>query len=382
VLADRLAGFGSNIFAEMSALAAQTGSINLGQGFPDTDGPPEVLLAAQQAIADGVNQYPPGPGLLALRQAVAEHQRRFWGLTFDPETEVVITAGASEALVGALLGLCNPGDEVICFEPYYDAYAANISMAGAVRRCVTLRPPSFALDLDEMRSLIGPRTKAVLINNPHNPSGTVFNGEALAGVAALCVEHDLVCISDEVYEHLLFDGRVHRPLATFPGMRDRTVTISSAAKTFSVTGWKVGWACASPRLLSAVRAAKQFLSFSGGAPFQVAIAHALALGDDYYASFTAGLQAQRDVLVDGLRAAGFGVYDSQGTYFVTTDIRPLGYDDGDTFCRELPKRAGVVAIPEQVFYDNKSVGRPLVRFAFCKRPEVLTDAVSRLARLA
>jgi N-succinyldiaminopimelate aminotransferase len=382
MLSQRLQGFGSNIFAEMSGLAARTGAINLGQGFPDTDGPPEMLAAAKAAIDAGHNQYPPGPGLLALRVAVAAHQKRFWGMEFDPESEVVITAGASEAIVASLLGLCNLGDEVICFEPYYDAYAVNVSMAGAVRRCVTLRPPLFAIDIDAVRATITPLTKAVLINNPHNPSGTVFDESQLAAVAALCVDHDLVCISDEVYEHLLFDGRVHRPMATFAGMRDRTITISSAAKTFNATGWKVGWACASQPLASAVRTAKQFLSYSGGTPFQYAITEALALPDSYYLTLQSNMQAQRDVLVGGLRSAGLDVLDSQGTYFVTTDITSLGFDDGEAFCWQLPERCGVVAIPEVVFYDDKSVGRSLVRFAFCKRPEILQQAATQLARLS
>jgi N-succinyldiaminopimelate aminotransferase len=382
MLSQRLHGFGSNIFAEMSGLAARTGAINLGQGFPDTDGPPQMLAAATAAIDAGHNQYPPGPGLLVLRQAVAAHQRRFWGMDFDPESEVVITAGASEAIVASLLGLCNPGDEVIVFEPYYDAYAVNIAMAGAVRRCVTLRPPTFAINIDVLRSAVTPRTKAVLINNPHNPSGTVFDTAQLSAVARLCVEHDLVCISDEVYEHLLFDGRVHRPMATLPDMRDRTVTISSAAKTFNATGWKIGWACASEPLLSAVRFAKQFLSYSGGTPFQYAIAEALSLPEGYYETLRSNMQAQRDLLVSGLHAAGLTVLDSQGTYFVTTDIGSLGFEDGEAFCWQLPERCGVVAIPEVVFYDDKSVGRPLVRFAFCKRPELLERAATQLARLS
>jgi N-succinyldiaminopimelate aminotransferase len=378
--AHRLDGLGTTIFAEMSALALATGSVNLGQGFPDTDGPPEVSEAAVRAIRDGVNQYPPGPGILDLRLAVAEHQKRFYAIDLDPDTEVVVTTGATEAIAAALLGLVDPGDEVVALEPFYDSYAAGIQMAGGVRVPVTLRAPDFRLDLDRLRAAVTDRTRLVLLNTPHNPTGTVLTEAELAAVAALAVERDLVVVTDEVYEHMSYETP-HRPLATFPGMAERTLTISSGGKTFSFTGWKVGWATGPSHLVRAVLMAKQFLTFVSGAPFQPAVAAGLRLPDEYFVGLRDGLRARRDRLVDGLRGAGFAAYVPQGTYFVTADVRPLGYDDGLTFCRDLPKRAGVVAIPHQVFYDDVEAGRPLVRFAFCKRDEVIDEAVSRLARL-
>ena len=385
-----LAEFGTTIFAEMSQLAAETGSINLGQGFPDTDGPAAVLEAARRAIAEGRgNQYPPGPGIPELRRAIADHRRANYGLEFDPDREVLVTAGATEAIAAAMLGLLEPGDEVVALEPYYDSYAACIAMAGARRVPVTLRPDGdrFALDLDELRAAVTDRTRLILLNTPHNPTGTVLPREQLAAIAELCAERDLYAVTDEVYEHLVFDGGAHIPLATFQGMRERTVSISSAGKTFSVTGWKVGWVCASPELTSAVRAAKQFLTYVSAGPFQYAVAEALALPAGYYASFTADLQAKRDLLAAALADAGFGVMRTQGTYFITADIRPLALPgaqgaDGEAFCRALPHRAGVVAIPSQVFYDHREQGAPYVRFAFCKRPEVLTEAAARLKALA
>ncbi len=379
-LTSRLEGFGTTIFAEMSALAVETGAINLGQGFPDSDGPVEVLDAAVAAIRDGHNQYPPGPGIPALRAAIAAHQRRFYGLEFDPDSEVLVTAGATEAIAAALLSLCEAGDEVVTFEPYYDSYAACIAMAGARRRVVTLRPPDYAVDLDAVAAAIGPRTRLVLVNSPHNPTGTVFTADELAGIARLCVEHDLVAVTDEVYEHLVFDG-AHHPLATFPGMRERTVTISSAGKTFNCTGWKVGWACGPPPLVTAVRTAKQFLTYVSSGPFQHAIAVGLALDDPYYAALADDLRRKRDVLVAGLTEAGLDTFPPSGTYFVTADIRSLGEDDGMAFCRSLPARCGVVAVPTVVFYDDKEAGRSLVRFACCKRIDVLEEAARRLAGL-
>ncbi|MCQ6552365.1 pyridoxal phosphate-dependent aminotransferase [Streptomyces sp. C10-9-1] len=378
----RLAQFGTTIFAEMSALAARTGSINLGQGFPDTDGPEEVREAAVRALRDGRgNQYPPGPGVPELRTAVAEHQRRFHGLDVDPDTEVLVTAGATEAVAAALLALVEPGDEVIALEPYYDSYAACIAMAGGVRVPVTLRPGdgSYQLDPDELRNAVTPRTRLLLLNTPHNPTGTVLGRDQLAAVAALAVERDLLVVTDEVYEHLVFEGE-HLPLASFPGMRERTVTISSAGKTFAFTGWKVGWATGSRELVAAVRTAKQYLTFVSAGPFQYAVAEALRLPDAYFDGLRADLRRKRDLLADGLRAAGFGVYAPQGTYFITADIRPLGATDGFAFCRTLPERAGVVAIPNAVFYDHQEAGAPFVRFAFCKRAEVLTDAAERLRK--
>jgi N-succinyldiaminopimelate aminotransferase len=379
-LARRLEGLGTTVFAEMSALAIETGAVNLGQGFPDTDGPLEVADAAVQAIRDGANQYPPGPGIADLRQAIAEHQHRFYGLTVDPATEVVVTTGATEAVAAALLGLVDPGDEVVVLEPYYDSYVACIQMAGGVRVPVTLRAPDFRLDVDRLRTAVSDRTRLILLNSPHNPTGAVLREDELAAVAEVAVEHDLVVVTDEVYEHMTYDV-AHRPLATLPGMAERTLTISSAGKTFSFTGWKVGWACGPAHLVRSVLMVKQFLTFVSGAPFQPAVAVGLRLPDTYFDGLRNSLRGKRDRLVAGLRAIDLEVFVPEGTYFVTADVRPLGYTDGVTFCRDLPHRAGVVAIPHQVFYDDVEAGRPLVRFAFCKRDEVLDEAISRLGRL-
>ncbi|MDH6580405.1 pyridoxal phosphate-dependent aminotransferase [Kitasatospora sp. MAP5-34] len=377
----RLDGLGTTIFAEMSALATATGSINLGQGFPDTDGPREIAQAAADAVLSGRgNQYPPGPGIPELRTAVAEHQQRFYGLTYDPDTEVLVTAGATEAIAAALLALLEPGDEVIAFEPFYDSYAACIAMAGATRVPLTLRRPTFRPDLDELRSLITPRTRLLLINTPHNPTGLVLTPAELATIAELAVEHDLLVIADEVYEHLVFSG-AHHPIAALPGMRERTVSISSAGKTFSFTGWKVGWVTAAAPLVAAVRTAKQYLTYVSAGPFQYAVAEALRLPDSYFETFRTDLARKRDLLSDGLTAAGFEVFRPQGTYFITTDITPLGEKDGLEFCRSLPERCGVVAIPNVVFYDNTDAGRSLIRFTFCKRDDVLSEAVARLRQL-
>jgi N-succinyldiaminopimelate aminotransferase len=375
----RLHGMGTTIFAEMSALALATGSVNLGQGFPDTDGPAEIAAAAAAAIMEGRgNQYPPGPGIPELRQAVASHQKRCYGMDVDPDTEVLVTAGATEGIAAALIALLEPGDEAIAFEPYYDSYAACIAMAGGTRVPVTLRPPAFRPDLDALRAAITPRTRLLLLNSPHNPTGAVFSHAELTGIATLACEHDLLVVSDEVYEHLIFEGE-HVPIATLPGMRERTVTISSAAKTFSFTGWKIGWVTGTPELVTAVRTVKQFLTYVTGGPFQYAVAQALALPDSYFASISAGLRARRDLLCAGLAEVGFEVFRPAGTYFVTTDVRALGETDGMEFCRTLPDRAGVVAIPSCVFYDNVAAGRSQVRFAFCKKEEVLREAIVRLA---
>ncbi|WP_411091325.1 pyridoxal phosphate-dependent aminotransferase [Streptomyces sp. 049-1] len=385
----RLAEFGTTIFAEMSALALQTGAINLGQGFPDTDGPEEVREAAVRALRDGHgNQYPPGPGVPELRAAVAGHQQRRYGLSFDPDTEVLVTAGATEAIAASLLALVEPGDEVIALEPYYDSYAACIAMAGGTRVPVTLRPHTgdegavFRLDLDELRDAVTDRTRLLLLNTPHNPTGTVLNRAELAAIAELAVERDLLVVTDEVYEHLVFDTAEHIPLATFPGMRERTVTIGSAGKTFSFTGWKVGWVTAAPALVTAVRSAKQYLTYVASGPFQYAVAEALAMPESYFTAYREDMRAKRDLLAAGLAEAGFGVFRPAGTYFVTTDIRPLGESDGFAFCRALPERAGVVAVPNAVFYDHREAGAPYVRFAFCKRVPVLEEAVGRLKTLA
>jgi N-succinyldiaminopimelate aminotransferase len=381
----RLAEFGTTIFAEMSALALSTGAINLGQGFPDTDGPEEIREAAVRALRDGRgNQYPPGPGVPELRTAITAHQQRRYGLAYDPDTEVLVTAGATEAIAAALLALVEPGDEVIALEPYFDSYAACIAMAGGRRVPVTLRAHAeegrFRLDLDELRDAVTDRTRLLLINTPHNPTGTVLTREELAAIAELAVERDLLVVTDEVYEHLVFDDAEHVPLATFPGMRERTVTISSSGKTFSFTGWKVGWVTAAPELVTAVRSAKQYLTYVSAGPFQYAVAEALSLPESYFTAFRADMLAKRDLLAAGLAGAGFRVYRPSGTYFITTDIRPLGESDGFTFCRGLPERAGVVAIPNAVFYDHKETGAPYVRFAFCKRIEVLADATERLRK--
>ncbi|MFF5423761.1 MULTISPECIES: pyridoxal phosphate-dependent aminotransferase [unclassified Streptomyces] len=381
----RLAEFGTTIFAEMSALAARTGSINLGQGFPDTDGPEEIREAAVRALREGRgNQYPPGPGVPELRTAVGDHQRERYGLVYDPDTEVLVTAGATEAIAAALLALVEPGDEVVALEPYYDSYAACVAMAGGTRVPVTLRPHegAYVLDLDELRAAVTDRTRLILLNTPHNPTGTVLTRAELTAIAELAVERDLLVVTDEVYEHLVFDGAEHVPIATLPGMRERTVTIGSAGKTFSFTGWKVGWITASPELTAAVRSAKQFLTYVSSGPFQYAVAEALRLPAAYFDGLRADLSAKRDLLCEGLAQAGFEVYRPAGTYFVTTDIRPLGATDGFAFCRSLPERAGVVAIPNAVFYDHRDQGAPFVRFAFCKRTEVLEEAVTRLKRLA
>jgi N-succinyldiaminopimelate aminotransferase len=380
-LVERLQPFGTTIFAEMSALAVSTGAINLGQGFPDTDGPEVVKQAAIDAIVAGYNQYPPGIGVPELRRAIRAHQQRFYGLDYDADSEILVTAGATEAIAAALLALSGPGDEVVTFEPYYDSYAACIAMAGAQRRVVTLRAPDYTFDPTDLRAAITPRTKLLLLNSPHNPTGKVFSREELTLVAEIAREHDLIVVTDEVYEHLVYDG-AHIPLATLPGMRDRTVTISSGGKTFSFTGWKVGWICATPDLVRAVKTAKQFLTYVSSGPFQYAIAVGLQLSDDYFAEFRREMADKRDRLCGGLAAAGFDVLRPQGTYFATVDIRSFGESDGLEFCRSLPHRCGVVAVPSVVFYDDVDAGAPLVRFACCKRTEVLDEACTRLKGLA
>ncbi|MEV0197588.1 pyridoxal phosphate-dependent aminotransferase [Nonomuraea sp. NPDC050691] len=383
-LVSRMRAFGTTIFAEMSALALRTGSINLGQGFPDTDGPAAMLEEAVRAIRTGANQYPPGPGVPELRQAVSEHRAARYGLEYAADGEVLVTVGATEAIAAAILALCEPGDEVIAFEPYYDSYAASIALAQARLSAVTLRPVEgrFAFDPDELRAAVTPRTRAILVNSPHNPTGTVFTREELTVIAELCRERGLVAITDEVYEHLTFDGVEHVPLATLPGMRERTVMISSAGKTFSVTGWKTGWVCAPAELVRAVSTVKQFLTFTASAPWQLAVAHGLRRESAWVEELRGGLQDKRDRLMEGLAAAGFEVLRPSGTYFVQTDIRPLGFTDGLELTRRLPELAGVVAIPTQVFYDHPERGRPFVRFAFCKKEEVIDEAVARLKRLS
>ncbi|USX50471.1 pyridoxal phosphate-dependent aminotransferase [Lentzea sp. HUAS12] len=382
-LVPRLQPFTSTIFAEMTALAVQHDAVNLGQGFPDTDGPGSMLAAAQSAIASGVNQYPPGPGMPVLRRAVAAHRSRY-GLSYDPDTEVLVTVGATEAIAASLLALVEAGDEVILIEPYYDSYAASVAMAGATRVTVGLREDAsgrLALDVDALRAAVTPRTRAILVNSPHNPTGTVFRLEELQAIAALCVEHDLLAITDEVYEHLVFDGLVHIPLASLPGMASRTLSISGAGKTFNCTGWKIGWACGPAELVGAVRAAKQFMTFVGGAPFQPAVAHALTAELDWVTSLRDSLASKRARLAEGLRAAGFEVRSSEGTYFICADVRPLGYTDGLALCRDLPAKIGVAAVPVQVFTDTPEQWKHLIRFAFCKQDAVIDEAVERLHKL-
>ncbi|MEK9663866.1 MAG: pyridoxal phosphate-dependent aminotransferase [Candidatus Nanopelagicales bacterium] len=380
-LVPRMEPYATSIFGEMSNLALQVGAINLGQGFPDTDGPEEVKEIAQAAIRDGRgNQYPPVHGLPDLRTAIAEHQQRFYGMTVDPDTEVVVTTGASEAIQSSLLAFAETGDEVVVFEPWFDLYATGIALANATRVSVPLRPPTFRPDIDALRAAITPATRVILINTPHNPTGVVFTVEELQAIATIAIEHDLIVISDEAYEHLWFDDHQHVPIATLPGMAERTVTIGSAGKSFSFTGWKIGWATGPAPLIRAVRAVRQHLSYVSGGPFQYAIAHALRMPDSYYDDFRRQLQHQRDLLTAGLTDLGFTTAGSEGTYFLTTDLGPFAeFPDGLAVARELPHRAKVVAIPLQVFCDHSGVGVRSLRWAFCKRPEVLREALDRLA---
>jgi N-succinyldiaminopimelate aminotransferase len=376
----RLQGYTSTIFTEMSALAVSTGSINLGQGFPDVDGPDTIKRAAIKAIEAGYNQYPPLSGIIELRSAIASHQQRHYGLDFDPVNEILVTAGATEAIAASLLSLCESGDEVVMFEPYYDSYAACTAMAGAQRRVVQLQAPDWSFDSEALENAITDRTRLILVNTPHNPTGKVFSLAELQLIADVARKHDLLVVTDEVYEHLTYESP-HISLASLPGMAERTITISSAAKTFSVTGWKIGWVCARPELIAAIRTAKQFLTFVNGAPFQPAIAEGLDECDDYLIEAAQALRQKRDFLAAGLEAVGLRVFPSHGTFFLTTDITSLTDEDGYEFCKKLPGRCGVVAIPSSVFYDDKDVGQHFVRWMFSKRSEVLEDAVERLGRL-
>ncbi|MGB0878118.1 MAG: pyridoxal phosphate-dependent aminotransferase [Mycobacterium sp.] len=383
----RLQPYAVTIFAEMTALAARIGAVNLGQGFPDEDGPPAMLAAAQNAIAEGVNQYPPGLGIAPLRQAIADQRRRRYGTQYDPDTQVLVTVGATEAIAAAVLGLVEPGSEVLLIEPFYDSYSPVIAMAGCHRRAVPLRPDGlgFAIDIEGLRRAVTAKTKALIFNSPHNPTGMVAADDELRALAELAVSADLLVITDEVYEHLVFDGRRHLPLADYPGMAERTITISSAAKMFNVTGWKIGWACGPSELIAGVRAAKQYLSYVGGAPFQPAIAQALSTEDAWVIALRDSLQTRRDRLGSALTEIGFEVHDSSGTYFLCADPRPLGYGDSATFCAELPERVGVAAIPMSAFCDagaeHADQWSHLVRFAFCKREDTLDEAIRRLQTL-
>jgi N-succinyldiaminopimelate aminotransferase len=379
-----LRGFGMTIFAEMSALATATGSINLGQGFPDTDGPPAMLERAVEGLRNGENQYPPGPGMPLLRDAIANHRLDHYGLTYDAGSEILVTVGATEAIAATILGLCDPGDEVVMFEPYYDSYAAAVELAGARRVPVALRPDAtgrFGFDPDELRGAITKKTRLLLINSPHNPTGTVLDRDELEVIATLCIDHDLIVVTDEVYEHLTYDGTTHIPIATLPGMRERCVAISSAGKSFSVTGWKIGWVCAPEPLLRQVNTVKQFLTYTHNPAMQQAVAYALSNEMTWAAELRSSLAAARDRLAEGLEHVGMRVTRPQGTYFIQADIRPLGTADGNAFARRLPHDAGVVGVPTSVFCDSDA-GDPFVRFAFCKRSEVIDEAVQRLARFA
>ena len=379
----RMQPFTSTIFAEMSALAVAHDAVNLGQGFPDSDGPESMLDAARAAITDGFNQYPPGAGIPELREAVAAQQLDDYGLAYDPDTDVLITVGATEAIAGAVLGLVEAGDEVVMIEPYYDAYAATVALAGGVRRTVSLVPDGdgFRLDRDALAAAFGPKTTAVIVNSPHNPTGTILSDDDLAEIARLCIANDVVAITDEVYEHLVFDGAAHRSLATLPGMKERTLRISGAAKTFHVTGWKVGWISGPRELIAAARAAKQYLTYVGSGPFQPAIAHALRNEMDWVRDDAVALGEKRTMLSAALADAGFNVHRSQGTYFVCADPRPLGITDGDAFCRELPERVGVAAVPISAFVDDTGPWRHMVRFAFAKSDDAIAEAARRLRTL-
>ncbi|MCG3749057.1 MULTISPECIES: pyridoxal phosphate-dependent aminotransferase [unclassified Amycolatopsis] len=382
-LVPRLRPFTSTVFAEMTALAVRHDAVNLGQGFPDTDGPAGMLETAKNSLFGGDNQYPPGPGRPELRAAISRHRQRY-GASYDPDTEILVTAGATEAIAASLIALTEAGDEVIVVEPYYDSYAAAVAMAGAQRRVIGLvetENGQLELDLDALRDAITPKTRAVLLNSPHNPTGTVFSRAQLEEVARLCVEHDLIAVTDEVYEHLVFDGAEHLPLASFPGMRERTVAISSAGKTFNCTGWKIGWICSTPELVAAVKAAKQFITFVSGGPLQPAVAYALDNELEWVENLRASLQEKRDRLSAGLADAGFAVRPSAGTYFVTADVRPLGFEDAAELAWTLPERAGVAAVPVKVFTDHPDEWKHLLRFAFCKRNEVIDEAVERLRKL-
>jgi len=378
----RLRDFGETVFATMTARAIEFDAVNLGQGFPDTDGPERMLEIAGGQIRGGNNQYGPGRGLPELREAVAAQRARDYDVTYDPASEVLITVGATEAISATVLGLVEPGSEVIVLEPYYDAYAAAIALAGATRVAVPLVADgdTWTVDVDAVRAAVTSRTAMIIINSPHNPTGAVFGREVLARLAALCVERDLLVLSDEVYENLRFDVP-HTAVAALPGMRERTVTVSSAAKSFNVTGWKTGWALAPAPLLDAVLKAKQFMSYVGVTPVQPAIAHALVHESAWLADMVAGLATNRDLLGAALRDAGFGVHATAGTYFTVADIAPLGYTDGVEFCLDLPEKAGVAAIPVQVFCDDPGPWLTKVRFAFCKTPATLAEAARRLTTI-
>jgi N-succinyldiaminopimelate aminotransferase len=390
VSAQRVTRFGTTVFSEFSALAAKHGAVNLGQGFPDFDGPDAVKEAAQRAIRDGVNQYAMSMGARDLRAAIAEHSARFYGQTVDPDTMVTVTSGATEAILDVLLAVVDPGDEVVTFEPFYDSYDANITFVGATARYVPLRPPDAShawwwFDRDEVRAAFGPRTRLLILNSPHNPTGKVFTREELEFLGGLCAEHDVKVLSDEVYEHITFAPAKHLRAATLPVLADRTLTVSSGGKTFSLTGWKVGWVIAPPPLRDAVQRAHQFVTFATASPLQAAFAAALRLPDTYYAELAATYGAKRERLLAGLRETGLTVYAPEGSYFILADIARYGFPDDVAFCRHLVSEVGVAAIPPSFFYspEHRTLGQGMARFAFCKTDAVLDEAVRRLrAKLA
>lgn len=401
--ASRVASFGTSVFTEITQLAIQHQAIDLSSGFPDTDGPAEAKAAVWEAMMAGKNQYALSHGVRELRQAVAEHARRFYGQAVDPETEVTVTNGAAEALHSIADGLINPGDEVILLEPYYEVYAPNVMMAGGVPRFVPLRPSTTAslryasaqdagaqeagsawtLDPDELAAAFNNRTRAILVNTPHNPTGKVFSRAELETIAALCQKWNVIAITDEVYEHLVYDGGKHERLAQLPGMAGRTITVSSMSKTFSFTGWRIGWAIAPPDLTNAVRLAHQFVLDCSATPMQFGAARALALDDGYFIALADDYQRKRDFLGNVLRETGLEILTPNGGFFIMAGIEPLGFDDDVGFCKHLAANVGVAAIPPSAFYSeqNKALGRRYVRFAFCKTMELLEQAKERLQRL-
>lgn len=382
-LVPRMQPFGTTVFAEMTQRALRFDAVNLGQGFPDTDGPAEMLEIAARGLREGLNQYAPARGLPVLREAVAEHQQRFYGIPLDPDSEVLVTVGATEGIAAALLALVGPGDEVVVIEPSYDSYDASIALAGGTRRSVPLRFPDLHLDLDAVRDAVTDRTRVLLVNTPHNPTGKVFSRAELEGLADIVREREhLWVVSDEVYEHLVFDGLAHVPFATLPGMAGRTLTISSVGKTFSFTGWKTGWVSGPAELVDAVAAVKQFLTFVGVTHVQPAVAHGLRMPEEFFTGFARDLQGKRDVLVEALGDVGVPVSPCQGTYFVIADFASHGVSDAVDFCRRLPEEVGVVGVPVSVFVEDPAPVASLVRFAFCKKEEVLREAARRLHTLA
>jgi N-succinyldiaminopimelate aminotransferase len=385
-MARRVAGFGTTIFSDINVSAQQHGAVNLGQGAPDFDGPSEVLAAAITAVNGQLNQYAPGLGMLSVRAAIASHAERFYGQKVDPATEVVVTSGATEAVFAAILGLTDPGDEVIVFQPVYDTYVPNMKMAGVTPRYVTLRGEQWAFDAAELASAFNARTRAIIINTPHNPTGKVYSREELTLIAEMCQRHDVIAVCDEVYEHILYDGVSHTRLATLPGMSERTLSISSLGKTFSVTGWKVGWAIGPASLVNAVNQSHQFITFSVASPLQAAAVTALGLGPAFFENLQATYQAKRDVMLESLRKAGFRVFKPQGSYFIIAGwqaVAPARVQDDLQFAQWLIEEVGVACIPPSFFYQDsdKHLGRYLARFAVCKKDETLAAAAKRLSRL-